>query len=514
MEHDESAKDAVMRPELQQLLDQELNCLPAKYREAVVLCDLLGKTLRDAARELRSPEGTVCSRLARGREMLRLRLVRRGAALSVAVLAAALVQAKTHAATSLIESTVKTAALLAAGKVLAAGALAPNAAVLMEGVLKSMLLSKLKFTAGLLLMIAVLGISATLIACHSWAGAQPPTTNPAPQNAADNNDLRADDKKPAVERESLRYAGKRFEYWQLELRTDIKPEVRTEAIKAVGAFGINGYGDEATATILEVVRNYNELHCDADEAKMLKVAHETLAHMGAAVLPALTKEYEGGKKNQRHFVVQTLRLMTDETDIIPLLIRAAKDKDAIVRHDAVALLGLVDAKAKGVMAAVIEALADTDTNTRRAAVYSLRGFGPAAKEAVPALSEVIRKDSSASLREQAVLTLFELRPDPSTLIPLLVTFIDQDRDRPTSDTVSFFIQSRGPSDKDFVRPLLDALKNPDSSLKVRMAIVAAFANMGPTAKAAAPALRDIVDDKDAPQRLRDAAGQALRKIKE
>ena len=102
MERDDSPQDAAMRPELQTLLDQELNRLPAKYRECIVLCDLLGKTIREAARQLRCPEGTVCSRLARGRELLRQRLARRGTALTLAALTVYLAQNKAPAAAPLI----------------------------------------------------------------------------------------------------------------------------------------------------------------------------------------------------------------------------------------------------------------------------------------------------------------------------------------------------------------------------------------------------------------------------
>src|SRR5262249_25927914 len=56
--------------DLQPLLDQELSRLPDRYRAAIVLCDLQGKTHKEAARQLSCPQGTLSARLSRGRALL------------------------------------------------------------------------------------------------------------------------------------------------------------------------------------------------------------------------------------------------------------------------------------------------------------------------------------------------------------------------------------------------------------------------------------------------------------
>src|SRR6516225_3927971 len=71
--------DDVFVPELLAHLDRELNALPEKYRTTVILCELQGRTIRDVAQELRVAEGTIASRLARGRAMLAQRMSRHGA---------------------------------------------------------------------------------------------------------------------------------------------------------------------------------------------------------------------------------------------------------------------------------------------------------------------------------------------------------------------------------------------------------------------------------------------------
>src|SRR5262249_34264537 len=72
------AAPAEVREHLHALLDQELAALPDKYRAAIVLCDLESKAIKEAARQLGCPQGTVGTRLARGRTLLARRLARQG----------------------------------------------------------------------------------------------------------------------------------------------------------------------------------------------------------------------------------------------------------------------------------------------------------------------------------------------------------------------------------------------------------------------------------------------------
>ena len=74
------------------MLDQELSRLPDKYRVAIVLCDLEGKTRKEAARQLGLPEGTLAGRLTRGRALLAKRLTRHGLALTGGALTTVLTQ--------------------------------------------------------------------------------------------------------------------------------------------------------------------------------------------------------------------------------------------------------------------------------------------------------------------------------------------------------------------------------------------------------------------------------------
>src|SRR6266496_3924357 len=147
------------REELQRLLDQELSALPDKYRLPVVLCDLEGRTRREVAAQLKIPEGTLSSRLATAHHMLAKRLARHGLAVSGGSLAALLAQNAALAGmpAAVVASTIKTATLVAASQGAAAGVVSTKVAALTEGVLKAMLLTKLKIATLVFLSLALFG---------------------------------------------------------------------------------------------------------------------------------------------------------------------------------------------------------------------------------------------------------------------------------------------------------------------------------------------------------------------
>jgi RNA polymerase sigma factor (sigma-70 family) len=172
----------VEQADLAAWLDAALDNLPSRYRDAVVLCELEGRSRKEAARILGVPEGTVSSRLANARKLLAERLGERG--LPAAALGTLLGAASATAMpVTLAERTID---ILAAASI--GSAVPGSVGQVADGVVKAMIVSKLKGVVaigvalfGLVGLVALTGVPFGEIG--RTAAAKPDSKQPADADA-------------------------------------------------------------------------------------------------------------------------------------------------------------------------------------------------------------------------------------------------------------------------------------------------------------------------------------------
>lgn len=164
LERSSPLEEAIGR-ELQEALNEEVIHLPEKYRSAIILSCFQGKTNRQIAVQLRCPEATVRTRLARGRERLRTRLDQRGLQVSSSALGLALTA---HAGQRVTATLVSSAIDLASGSLVNG---AGSAVWIARKVERLMFLQMIKPIAALVVVIAGMG-GLTAYSAHSVMAAK------------------------------------------------------------------------------------------------------------------------------------------------------------------------------------------------------------------------------------------------------------------------------------------------------------------------------------------------------
>ncbi len=141
----------------QVVVHEEIDRLPQRYREPIVLCYLEHMTYQQAARHLRWSEATTQGRLARARNLLRARLARRGVTLAGATLASVAASQGASAFSSVMfEAAVRSARQVGLGKAAGAKAVSTAAGVLVNQAVRAMMIARLMGIGAALLVVGTL----------------------------------------------------------------------------------------------------------------------------------------------------------------------------------------------------------------------------------------------------------------------------------------------------------------------------------------------------------------------
>ncbi len=256
------------------------------------------------------------------------------------------------------------------------------------------------------------------------------------------------------------------------VRAERVPAVRREVAVALGRFG--KLAKVAAGPLTDALSD--------PDTGVQAAAADALGRIGpdaATAAPALVKLVKGQSLPVRQAAVFALGRVEPEQKepVAAALVGVLKEApEAGLRKEAVVSLGFLGTPSPVVLDALTAALADKDAESRSVVVQTLGRFGPAAKPASGSLEKLVRTDPDKGVRTQAVRAYCRTAGDAvAGLIPLLTERLKQDRD-----------------------------------VEVRVAILDELGGLGPSGKAALPALR--VARGDALAQVRDAATAAIQQL--
>jgi HEAT repeat protein len=217
-----------------------------------------------------------------------------------------------------------------------------------------------------------------------------------------------------------------------------------------------------------------------------------LSDVGPAAVPQLTRALGSPDRCIRLGVLEALGHMGPKARAaVPSLLKVVTDKDPWVRLNTVEALAAVGDRA-GIPALVDRLNTDKNLTVRRYAASALRTFGPAAKEAIPALLKAIRESEQLTDTLESLTIEVESRPTISGLLASK-TLADRARDS---------LAAMGPPG---VAALTELLKDPEAGHRCAAALT--LRSLGPKARAAVPQLTQALSDGD--PRVRRSAAEAL-----
>lgn len=142
---------------------------------------------------------------------------------------------------------------------------------------------------------------------------------------------------------ALLYDNKTFDEWRSLWKNELKTEKRTEAIKALAAFGRAGYGKEAAEAILDVAGEYDFRKGGASQDQLYESIQGALYRSISTELwlPILLERYQADPERWNWFTTESfdlLQLNFPESIARQTLLELSSDDDEVLRRAAIRAL--------------------------------------------------------------------------------------------------------------------------------------------------------------------------------
>lgn len=301
----------------------------------------------------------------------------------------------------------------------------------------------------------------------------------------------------AFNKAHFRYDGKTFKDWRDVWKTELSTEKRLEAVKALAAFGANGYGREAAEAIVEIAGQYDWTSIGGNGASdtLKKACLAAFGYPGISMvarpipendaLLALLTAVDSKNVNDRLFAAWVLPVFSSQNKLAAeALVKLSSDADAKVRSYSFRVMN-VDSRApmdSGIPPRIPRELMSNDPQTARSAIKSL------VKDAAWFNSRGISMEKGPALHYTPELFPLLFAPDESVR-------------REARQALRFVTAADAPQ---IIEQLLSLLGD-DARQVDHIEAIRALAAMGPKAIPALDKLTKMLSTSDAKMRIASAA---------
>jgi len=236
----------------------------------------------------------------------------------------------------------------------------------------------------------------------------------------------------------------------------------------------------------------------------------SLTHLGPEATDAVPALIQALRNHKDEWAVEALGAIgpaaSSATDV---LLETCREADPGVRSAAVAALGSIGADADRAVPALCAALKDDDDLVRLNAACSLGEYGAAAAKAVPALTAALQ-DSRPDVKSAAALALGHIGRAARGSVPALEKLMRHYEVGYAA--AAALARICAPDNRKYVEALA-GIAGDKRRGGSRLEAIAELGELGKMAAAAVPHLTRIAGDRREDELYRDAAAEALKKIR-
>lgn len=389
--------------EWRRILMDEIERLPERFRTPLVLCYLEGKSQKEVAEETDCSKAAVKARLTRGRRMLRVRLIRRGVALSYAMHALSGSIEPAEVPPSFVGDVIESALSQPLGVSVSQSSLALTRQEVTDMTVRMIQRNALVAAAvSILAVVLASGVRAPSFSSYAAAGQEESQEVVVKSEVASTSSramqpvaiLQSADANRSVQKHRLRFRGKTFIEWREIVETELDAGERAKALQALSNFGTHGFEDELFEAVEPLVAGAS--------VDVRYSAMRALAAAGPRAVPVLVAAIrdarESGWNSQMEVATEVLGAFGRQAQsAIPTIVEVLNSSDSIrLDHIAARALGRIGVRNDAVLAALSKPLKESHTPiVRDSAAVAIAKIGTPTdiRDVAPHLLRVLDDDN-------------------------------------------------------------------------------------------------------------------------